>query len=124
GDDRLSRATLAIVASPMASLRAAADAARGARVVPLILGDAIEGEAHDVGKAMAGIALSAVRHDVPAKGPAVLLSAGETTVTVRGRGRGGRNTEFLAGLALGLHGAARVFALAADTDGIDGSEDN
>jgi hydroxypyruvate reductase len=113
-----------IIASPMASLAAAALAARASGVTPLILGDAIEGEAHEVGKVMAGIALSVRRNRQPVAPPAVLLSGGETTVTVKGPGRGGRNSEFLTGLALGLHGAAGVFALAADTDGIDGSEDN
>ncbi len=124
GDERLSRSTALIIASPMASLEAAAAVARTAGATPLILGDAIEGEAREVGKAMAGIALSVSRHTHPARPPAVLLSGGETTVTVKGHGRGGRNAEFLAGLALGLHGAPGIFALAADTDGIDGSEDN
>lgn len=123
-DPRLAHALATIIASPMASLEAAAGVARAAGVTPLILGDAIEGEAREVGKAMAGIALSALTHGQPIAGPAVLLSGGETTVTVRGKGRGGRNVEFLAGLALGLDGAARIHALAADTDGIDGSEDN
>ena len=98
--------------------------ARAAGVTPLILGDAIEGEAREVGRALAGIALSAKAHGVPVAPPAVLLSGGETTVTVSGNGRGGRNVEFLAGLALGLHGAPGIHALAADTDGVDGSEDN
>jgi hydroxypyruvate reductase len=124
GVPRLARSRVEIVASPMASLEAAADVARAAGVAPLILGDAIEGEARDVGRALAGIALSARAHGVPAEPPAVLLSGGETTVTVKGEGRGGRNVEFLAGLALGLNGASGIFALAADTDGIDGSEDN
>jgi hydroxypyruvate reductase len=124
GDPRLAGAAATIVASPLASLAAAADAARKAGVTPLILGDAIEGEAREVGRAMAGIALSARRHGAPAPAPAALLSGGETTVTVRGKGRGGRNTEFLAGLALQLAGAEGIFALAGDTDGIDGSEDN
>ncbi|SDB07748.1 glycerate kinase type-2 family protein [Bauldia litoralis] len=123
-DPRLAHAVATIIASPMASLEAAAEVARAAGVTPLILGDAIEGEAREVGKAMAGIALSALTHGQPIAGPAVLLSGGETTVTVKGKGRGGRNVEFLAGLALGLDGAARIHALAADTDGIDGSEDN
>ena len=73
---------------------------------------------------MAGIALSVARHGQPVAPPAVLLSGGETTVTVRGNGRGGRNSEFLAGLALGLRKAAGIHAIAADTDGIDGSEPN
>ncbi|HZP19710.1 MAG TPA: glycerate kinase [Bauldia sp.] len=124
GDPRLARSSATIIASPAASLRTAAQAARRAGVTPVILGDAIEGEAREVGRAMAGIALSVARHGQPAAAPAVLLSGGETTVTVRHKGRGGRNTEFLAGLALGLGGAPGIFALAGDTDGIDGSEDN
>ncbi len=124
GDARLARSRVEIVASPIASLRAAAEAARAAGIAPLILGDALEGEAREVGRTLAGIALSVRAYGLPLRPPAVLLSGGETTVTVRGKGRGGRNAEFLAGLALGLHGAEGVFALAADTDGIDGSEDN
>lgn len=125
GDRRLARSRVEMIASPMASLEAAAIAALEAGVTPLILGDAIEGEAREVCKVMAGIALSVRRHRQPLAPPAVLLSGGETTVTVRGKGgRGGRNTEFLAGLALGLQAAPGIFALAADTDGIDGSEDN
>lgn len=124
GDERLSRSDVTIIASPMASLAAAAAAARAAGVPALILGDAIEGEAREVGKALAGVALSARHHGEPASAPVLLLSGGETTVTVKGNGRGGRNVEFLAGLALGLRGAAGITALAADTDGIDGSEAN
>jgi hydroxypyruvate reductase len=125
GDPRLANAETVMVASPLASLMAAADIARAAGIAPLILGDAIEGEARDVGRAMAATALSSRTRGMPLAAPAVLLSGGETTVTVRARGgRGGRNGEFLAGLALGLAGAPRIFALAADTDGIDGSEDN
>jgi hydroxypyruvate reductase len=93
-------------------------------VTPVLLGDAIEGEAREVGKVFAGIARSAARRGEPARGPCVLLSGGETTVTVRGKGRGGRNAEFLLGLALALNGASGVYALAGDTDGVDGSEDN
>ncbi|MCB1497225.1 MAG: glycerate kinase [Bauldia sp.] len=124
GDERLGNASSVIIASPLASLEAAARVARDAGVTPLILGDAIEGEAREVGRTMAGIALSSRAHGQPVAAPAVLLSGGETTVTVRGTGRGGRNVEFLTGLALGLGGAAGIHALAADTDGIDGSEDN
>ena len=124
GDERLSRSKVIIIASPLASLEAVARIAKAAGVTPLILGDALEGEAREVGKAMAGIARSVADHGHPVPPPAVLLSGGETTVTVKGKGRGGRNVEFLAGLALGLHGALGVHALAADTDGIDGSEDN
>lgn len=124
GDARLERATTTVVAAPRASLAAAAELARAAGVRPIILGDAIEGEAREVGRAMADEALALRRNTEPADLPAVLLSGGETTVTVRGKGRGGRNLEFLAGLARGLDGAPGIFALAADTDGIDGSEDN
>jgi len=124
GDPRLERSRIVIIASPIASLAAAAEAAHAAGVVPLILGDALEGEAREVGRVLAGIALSARAHGVPATAPTVLLSGGETTVTVRGAGRGGRNVEFLAELSLGLHAAPGIFALAADTDGIDGSEEN
>jgi len=124
GDPRFAKVSNVIVAAPRLSLAAAADAARLAGVTPLDLGDAIEGEAREVGKAFSGIAHSAARRGAPARGPCVLLSGGETTVTVRGKGRGGRNSEFLLGLALGLDGAAGIWALAGDTDGIDGSEDN
>ena len=125
GDERLNRAETVIVASPLASLEAAAATARAAQVTPLILGDALEGEAREMGRTMAGVALSARRHGLPAAAPAVLLSGGETTVTVRGKGgKGGRNAEFLAGLAVTLNGAPGIFALAGDTDGIDGSEAN
>jgi glycerate 2-kinase len=122
GDNRLAGNVQNVIAAPQASLAAAAELARAAGVTPVILGDAIEGEARDVGRAMARDALAA--RDAGAKLPAVLLSGGETTVTVRGKGRGGRNAEFLAGLALGLDGAGGIYALAADTDGIDGSQDN
>lgn len=124
GDERLSRSAVTIIASPLASLEAAAAVARNAGVTPMILGDAIEGEAREVGMTHAGIALCAATHDYPIGPPAVLLSGGETTVTVRGNGRGGRNVEFLAGLAQGMKGTVGIYALAADTDGIDGSEDN
>ena len=102
----------------------AAEAARAAGVAPVLLGDAIEGEAREVAKVFAGIARSAARHGEPPHPPCVLLSGGETTVTVRGKGKGGRNAEFLLGLALALDGAPRIHALAGDTDGVDGSVDN
>jgi hydroxypyruvate reductase len=98
--------------------------ARDAGVTPLVLGDAIEGEAREVGKVMAGIARSVRAHGVPLAAPAAVISGGETTVTLRGKGRGGRNTELLAGLAIALHGAPGIWAIAGDTDGIDGSEPN
>ncbi len=124
GEPRLSASDYRLVASPRQMLEAAAAEARRLGIVPLVLGDAIEGEAREVGKALAGMALSCARHGFPARPPCVLLSGGETTVTVRGQGRGGRNTEFLLGLALALDGAPGIDALAADTDGIDGIEDN
>ncbi len=122
GDPRLAGVENRLVATPQMSLAAAAEAARGMGVKPLILGDAIEGEAREVAKVMAGIALQVRRHGQPAPAPCVLLSGGETTVTVRGDGRGGRNVEFLLALALALDGAPGVFAIAGDTDGIDGAE--
>jgi glycerate 2-kinase len=125
GDPRLASAETIIVAKPQASLEAAAVIARAAAVTPIILGDSLEGEAREVGRVMAGMALQVRQHRQPAMAPCVLLSGGETTVTVRGKGgRGGRNTEFLLGLALQLRGLEGVWAIAGDTDGIDGSEDN
>ena len=124
GDPRLARAETIVVAKPQASLEAAAALARERGLNALILSDAIEGEAREVAKVMAAIALQARRHGQPAAPPCVLLSGGETTVTVRGRGRGGRNAEFLLALAVQLRAAPGISALAADTDGIDGSEDN
>jgi hydroxypyruvate reductase len=124
GDPRLARSRAIVVASPMASLKAAAERAHAMGVEPLILGDAIEGEAREIGRAMAATALAAEGEQRPRDRPRVLISGGETTVTVTGNGRGGRNGEFLAGLALALDGAQGIFALAADTDGIDGTEDN
>ena len=115
---------LRMIATPAMALHAAAGAARAHGLVPLILGDALEGESHVLGTVMAGIAHSVRAHGHPLPGPCVLLSGGETTVTIGAPpGRGGRNTEFLLGLALGLQGAPGVWALAGDTDGIDGTED-
>lgn len=115
---------LHLLATPKMALDAAAAKAREFGLSPIILGDAIEGEAREVGRVMAGIAQSARRHGDPVRAPCVLLSGGETTVTVRGQGRGGRNAEFLLSLALELKGQATASAIACDTDGIDGSEDN
>lgn len=123
GDPRLSRSTFRLVAWPLRSLRAAAERARQAGFGVLVLGDAIEGEAREAGRVHAGIARSCREHGQPLASPCVLLSGGETTVTVRGRGRGGRNVEFLLGFALALRGVDGVWALAADTDGIDGTGD-
>ena len=113
-----------VIASAMTALRAAADVARGANLTPLILGDAIEGEATALGVVMAGIAKSCARHGQPAAAPALLLSGGETTVTLANSagGRGGRNQEFLLSLALSLHEHPDIWALAGDSDGIDGTE--
>jgi hydroxypyruvate reductase len=123
GDPRLAQAQTDIIATPQNSLEAAAEVARRAEVAPLILGNAIEGEALEVGRVMAGIARQVALYGQPAAPPVVLLSGGETTVTVRGNGRGGRNVEFLLSLATELDGVPGVFALAADTDGIDGAEE-
>ncbi|MBV8094116.1 MAG: glycerate kinase, partial [Acetobacteraceae bacterium] len=123
GDPRLARAQTVMIATPQMSLEAAADVARRAGVTPLILGNAIEGEAREVGRVMAGIAHQTALYGQPAPPPAVLLSGGETTVTVRGHGRGGRNVESLLALAVELDGLPGVSALAADTDGIDGAEE-
>lgn len=124
GDPRLSAVRNIMVAAPQMALEAAAQRARDFGVTPLILGDAIEGEAREVAIVMAGIARQVRHHGQPLGAPCVLLSGGETTVTLRGNGRGGRNAEFLLGLAVALDGLDGVHALAADTDGIDGSEDN
>jgi hydroxypyruvate reductase len=109
-----------MVATPRASLDAAADVARAAGYAPIILGDDIEGEARDVAADHAALARARLAEGAPC----VLLSGGETTVTVRGKGRGGRNAEFLLALAVALDGQPGISALAADTDGIDGTEDN
>jgi hydroxypyruvate reductase len=124
GDPRLARVETTIIARPQDALEAAAAAARQAFITPIILGDSIEGEARDVALVHAGIARQVRRHGQPAPAPAVLLSGGETTVTVRGQGRGGRNAEFLLALAVALNGEAGIHAVAGDTDGIDGTEDN
>ncbi len=124
GDPRMAHIETVLVAKPQASLEAAAAVAAGAGYTPLILGDSIEGEAREVALVHAGITQQVVRHGQPLAAPCVLLSGGETTVTVCGTGRGGRNAEFALALAIALDGNPRVYALAADTDGIDGTEDN
>ena len=113
-----------MIAAPRLALAAAADAARALGVTPVILGDALEGEARELGTVMAGIARSVREHGLPVKAPAVLLSGGEGTVTIGkgAAGRGGRNTEFLLGLAVAA-GANGLYAIAGDSDGIDGTED-
>ena len=123
GDPRLAGVSTHLIATPQMALEAAAEVARAAGVTPLLLGDSIEGEARDVGKVMAAIALQVKRHGQPIAAPCVLLSGGETTVTVRGKGRGGRNVEFLLSLAVALDGASGIHAVAGDTDGVDGLEE-
>jgi hydroxypyruvate reductase len=119
-----------LIAAPKQSLQAAADAARSAGLAAYILSDEMEGESREVGKVHAALARAVVRHGQPFQAPCVILSGGETTVTLRARvagaapGRGGRAGEFCLGLARALQGQAGVYALAADTDGIDGVEDN
>ncbi|MCS7269202.1 MAG: glycerate kinase [Geminicoccaceae bacterium] len=122
GDPRLARAEFRLVATPQRSLEAAAREARRAGVEPVILSDAIEGEAREVARVLAAIARQVRRRGQPLPPPCVLLSGGETTVTVKGSGRGGRNVEFALALALALRGEPGIYALAADTDGIDGAE--
>lgn len=114
-----------LIATPSGALAAAAEVARRMGYTPLILGDALEGESAQLGIVMAGIAKSVKQHGLPVKGPAVLLSGGETTVTIgdTGCGRGGRNTEFLLALACALKGEEGIYAIAGDSDGIDGTED-
>ncbi|WP_129124665.1 glycerate kinase type-2 family protein [Geomonas oryzae] len=123
GDPRLERAEFRLVATPQGALEAAAETARREGVAAHILSDRIEGEAREVGKVMAGLALQVARRGEPFKAPCVLLSGGETTVTVNGKGRGGRNVEFLLALAVALDGAEGIYALAGDTDGVDGQEE-
>jgi hydroxypyruvate reductase len=105
------------------ALEAAAEVGRAAGYATHILGDAIEGEARDVGKVFAGIAAHVADTAQPFHAPCILLSGGETTVTVRGAGRGGRNVEYLLSLAIALDGHARIHAIAGDTDGVDGQEE-
>ena len=132
--------TVHLIATPQQSLQAAADAARAAGLNAYILSDEMEGESREVGKVHAALARAVALHGQPFKKPCVILSGGETTVTVRKQpagtprgngeshearpGRGGRAGEFCMGLALALQGQSGVYALAADTDGIDGIEDN
>lgn len=124
GDPRLSTNTGIMLSTPQDALEAAAEIARRRGYTPVILGNAIEGEARDVALVHAGIARQVALHGQPAPAPCVLLSGGETTVTLKGSGRGGRNSEFLLALAVALNGHPGIWALAADTDGIDGVEDN
>ncbi|MFP5405314.1 MAG: glycerate kinase, partial [Gammaproteobacteria bacterium] len=123
GDERIAGVETHLVATPQMALEAAAEVARQAGIGAAILGDSIEGEARDVGKVMAGIARQVAVHGQPFEPPCVLLSGGETTVTVRGNGRGGRNVEFLLALGIALESAPDIHAIAGDTDGVDGQEE-
>jgi glycerate-2-kinase len=133
GDPRLARVELRMIATPLMALEAMAAEARALGLAPLILGDALEGEAKEVGKVLAGIARGSAAHGHPLRPPCLILSGGETTVTLPpgnpsplasgATARGGRSTECLLGLALALEGHAGIWALCADTDGIDGKSD-
>jgi hydroxypyruvate reductase len=123
GDPRLAGSETVMIASPQMSLEAAAKIASDEGFTPVILGDALEGEAREVGIVLAGMARQARLRGQPAAGPCVLISGGETTVTVRGPGRGGRNVEFLLSLAVKLGGLDGIYAIAGDTDGVDGAEE-
>jgi hydroxypyruvate reductase len=124
GDPRLARNSVAVVATARQALQAAADAARAEGLRPLVLGDRIEGEARVVAVSHAALVQSVIAHGSPVRPPCVILSGGETSVTVRGTGRGGRNAEYLLALAVALQEMPGVHAIACDTDGIDGTEDN
>ena len=123
GDPQLGRAEFRTIATPQMALEAAAEVARQAGIQAHILSDALEGEARDVGKVLAGIALQVAERGQPFSAPCVLLSGGETTVTLRGNGRGGRNVECLLATGIALNGCPHIYALAGDTDGVDGQEE-
>ncbi len=123
GGARLSGCKTHIIAAPRLALSAAAEIGRQAGYRVHILGDSIEGEARDVGKVLAAIAREVADHGQPFEPPCILLSGGETTVTVRGQGRGGRNVEFLLSLTIALNHHSAIHALAGDTDGVDGLEE-
>ncbi|RUV50630.1 glycerate kinase, partial [Mesorhizobium sp. M7A.F.Ca.MR.228.00.0.0] len=123
-DERFSRNEVHLIASAGVSLEAAAAEAKRQGVEAVILSDAIEGEAREVGGVHAAIAREVAMHNRPFPKPVLILSGGETTVTLRAKGKGGRNSEFLLAFAIGANGVDGIHALAADTDGIDGSEDN
>ncbi len=124
GDVRFMRNSHHVIATAQQALEAAAQVARAAGITPYILSDEMEGEACDVGMVHAALARQVALRGQPFGKPCVIISGGETTVTVRGSGRGGRNAEFLLSLATALNGLPGVHAIACDTDGIDGSEDN
>ncbi|MGB9151400.1 MAG: glycerate kinase [Burkholderiales bacterium] len=124
GDKIFARVENIVIATAQQSLQAAADFFQTQNITPVILGDSVTGEARDVAKVYAALAKQIRQHQSPFKTPVALISGGETTVTMRGNGRGGRNTEYLLSLAIELDGMENVYALACDTDGIDGSEAN
>jgi len=124
GDPSLSHAETRVIATAHASLAAAAAFVQHRGITPLVLGDSVTGESSEVAKAYAALARQLRQHSHPFRTPVALISGGETTVTVRGKGRGGRCTEFLLSLAIALEALPDTWALACDTDGIDGSEDN
>ncbi len=124
GAPQLQRSSYHMIATPHAALQAAAQFAISLGIQPLVLGDEIEGESRDVALVQGAIARSIKKYQQPIAAPCVIISGGETTVTVKGNGRGGRNAEFLLSFANSLRGASGIFGLAADTDGIDGSENN
>lgn len=123
-DERFARNEVKLIASAAVSLEAAAAEAKRQGIEAVILSDSIEGEAREVGSVHAAIAREIATRNRPFRKPVLLLSGGETTVTLRAKGKGGRNTEFLLSFALGIDGFDGIHALAADTDGIDGSQDN
>ena len=123
-DPRFAGNEVHVIASASVSLEAAAEVARAAGIEAAILSDAIEGEAREAAHAHAALAREVLHRNRPFTKPIVLLSGGETTVTLKGKGKGGRNSEFLLSLAIDIDGHAGIHAIAADTDGIDGSEDN
>ena len=123
GDPRPAGIETRMIAAPQIALEAAARVARDAGLSAYILGDGIEGEARETGKVLAGITRQVANHGQPFTPPCVLLSGGETTVTLKGNGRGGRNIEFLLSLAIALDGIRGVHAIAGDTDGVDGAEE-
>ncbi len=124
GDAIFARNEVHIIAGPQVSLLAAARQAESEGVGAIILADSVEGESREVGKAFAAIARQARFHGQPINPPCVILSGGETTVSLKGTGRGGPNTEFALGMAINLAGEGGISAMACDTDGIDGSENN
>lgn len=124
GDACLKRVENILIAKPQDALEAAAAYARARGITPLILGNAIEGEARDVALVMAGITRQVLQHNQPIPSPCVLISGGETTVTVKGKGKGGRNSEFLLYFMMDLKGEPRVQAISCGTDGTDGTEQN